>query len=214
MPLRYEHVLIAMLVDLLAVTIVAYGVFYRRYRRSDLLLAYVAVNIGLFVTGVLIVQQMHIGVAFGFGLFAVLSIIRLRSDPIAPEESAYYFIALVLGLVNGMQYRDRWLILTLDVAIVSVMVLLDNRWVMPRSQRQLVTLDVVHPDQVSLRADLERRLGGKVSRMIVRQVDYVRDVTIVDVRFVVPHGKKPAPAPPVHSSRPFDQLGLADLETP
>ena len=126
--MRYQPLVIAISIDLLAIAIVAYGVFYRRYRRSDLLLAYVAINTGLFVTGVLIVQQMHIGVAFGFGLFAVLSIIRLRSDPISPEEGAYYFIALVLGLLNGMQFRDLPLIITLDVAIVAVMVLLDNRW--------------------------------------------------------------------------------------
>jgi hypothetical protein len=202
----------ALVIDLVAIAIVAYGVFYRRYRRSDLLLAYVAVNIGLFVTGVLIVQQMHIGVAFGFGLFAVLSIIRLRSDPISPEEGAYYFIALVLGLLNGMQFRDRPLILTLNVAVVTVMVVLDNRWVMPRAQRQMVTLDVVHPDQVALRADLERRLGGKVGRMIVRQVDYVRDVTVVDVRFTHTRRRKAATSPAAQKSWPLPRLDPVQQE--
>ncbi|MGZ4495377.1 MAG: DUF4956 domain-containing protein [Nocardioides sp.] len=213
MPLRYLHLVQALLVDLAAITIVAYGVFYRRHRRADLLLAYVAVNVGLFAAGVMIVQQMRIGVAFGFGLFAILSIIRLRSDPIAPEESAYYFIALILGLVNGMQFRDHWLILTIDVGIVAVMVLLDNRWVLPRAVRQLVTLDVVHANQVSLVADLERRLGGKVTRMVVKQVDYVRDLTVVDVRFVPPRLRGQAVVPPPATlGRPFAQPGLADVE--
>ena len=212
--MRYQPIMIAMSINLLAIAIVAYGVFYRRYRRSDLLLAYVAVNIGLFATGVLIVQEMHIGVAFGFGLFAVLSIIRLRSDPISPEEGAYYFIALVLGLLNGMQFRDLPLIITLDVAIVAVMVLLDNRWVMPRAHRQIVTLDVVHPDQASLRADLEHRLGGKVGRMMVRQVDYVRDVTVVDVRFTYRRGKAPAPAHAANPSWSFERLRPAELKSP
>jgi len=212
--MRYQPLVIAISIDLLAIAIVAYGVFYRRYRRSDLLLAYVAINTGLFVTGVLIVQQMHIGVAFGFGLFAVLSIIRLRSDPISPEEGAYYFIALVLGLLNGMQFRDLPLIITLDVAIVSVMVLLDNRWVMPRAHRQMVTLDVVHPDQASLRADLERRLGGKVGRMMVRQVDYVRDVTVVDVRFTYVRRRKAAPSSAAQVSWPFEQLRPVEVKSP
>jgi hypothetical protein len=213
MPPRYLTLVEALAVDLAAITIVAYGVFYRRHRRSDLLLAYIAVNVGLFAAGVLIVQQMRIGVAFGFGLFAILSIIRLRSDPIAPEESAYYFVALILGLVNGMQFRDRWLILTIDVAIVAVMVVLDNRWVLPRSVRQMVTLDVVHANQVSLVADLERRLGGKVKRFIVRQVDYVRDVTVVDVRYIPPRlrGQQVVPAPAT-IGRPFDGVGLSDVE--
>jgi Domain of unknown function (DUF4956) len=192
---RVAPVMHALAMDLGAIAIVAYGIFYRRYRRADLVVAYVAVNLGLFVTGVLIVQQMHVGVAFGFGLFAILSIIRLRSDPIAPEESAYYFLALVLGLVNGMQFRDRWLIYVLDAAIVAVMLLLDNKWVLPRSKRQMVTLDRVHPDEQSLRADLQERLNGKVLHLIVRQTDYVRETTVVDVR-LKPHKRaRPQPEP-------------------
>ena len=209
MPPQYLNLVEALAVDLAAILLVAYGVFYRRHRRADLLLAYVSVNVGIFATGVLVVQQMRIGVAFGFGLFAILSIIRLRSDPIAPEESAYYFVALVLGLVNGVQYRDQWLILTLDVGIVVVMALLDNRFVLPSSLRQMVTLDVVHVNEASLVADLERRLGGKVSKIVVRQVDYVRDVTVVDVRYARPslRGQVVSP-PPSTVGRPW----LADVE--
>lgn len=209
--IRTAAILHALAIDLVAVFVVAFGIFYRRNRRADLVLAYVAVNLGLFVVGILIVQQMHIGVAFGFGLFAILSIIRLRSDPLAPEESAYYFISLVLGLVNGMQYRDIWVINVLNVAIVGVMLALDNRWVMPNAKRQLVTLDVVHPDEISLRQDLERRLNGKVLHFIVRQVDYVRDVTVVDVRLRPGKGRGrgsgPDSRPPIST---LGQLGSHD----
>lgn len=179
---RTALVVHALLIDLIAIFVVAFCVYYRRHRRTDLLLAYVVINVGLFAIGLLIVQQMQIGVAFGFGLFAILSIIRLRSDPIAPEESAYYFISLVLGLVNGIQFRDQWLVHLLDVAIVCVVVLTDNAVVLPATRRQLVTLDVVHPDEASLRRDLEERLNSRVLKLVVRQVDYVREVTQVDVR--------------------------------
>jgi len=86
-----RHVGQAMLVNLVCIIVIAFGVYYRRHRRADLALAYVALNVSLFCVAVLIVNQMKIGVAFGFGLFAILSIIRLRSEPIAPEEGAYYF---------------------------------------------------------------------------------------------------------------------------
>lgn len=210
---RTAFILHALVVDLVAIAIVGYGVFYRRYRRSDLLLAILALNIGLFVVGVLIVNQTRMGVAFGFGLFAILSIIRLRSDPISPEESAYYFLALVLGLVNGMTFRDRWLIYILDGAVVGLMVLVDNKWVLPRAQRQMVTLDVVHPDEASLRADLERRLTCKVLHLVVKQVDYVREVTVVDVR-LKPLKSFPGPDPlPVNAvswGREADNARAAD----
>ena len=46
-----------------------------------------------------------------------------------------------------------------------------------------VTLDVVHSDEAALVADLERRLGGQVLRHQVKDIDYVRDTMVVDVRY-------------------------------
>lgn len=176
-----EH---ALILDLICIGIIAFAVFYRRYRRSDLVIAYVALNVSLFAVAVLIVSEMKIGVAFGFGLFAILSIIRLRSEPISPEESAYYFIALVLGLINGMVFRNAPLARLLDIAIVVVMLVLDNGFVGVKARRQVVTLDTVYPDEGRLRRDLEARLGGKVKRLFVEETDYVRETTVVDVRYV------------------------------
>ncbi|MGH3661589.1 MAG: DUF4956 domain-containing protein [Micromonosporaceae bacterium] len=53
------------------------------------------------------------------------------------------------------------------------------------TERRIVKLDVVHGDDAALLADLERRLGGQVRRLLVCEVDYVRDVTVVDVRYRV-----------------------------
>lgn len=174
----------ALVLDLVCIVIVAFGVYYRRYRRADLLIAYVALNVSLFSVAVLIVDQMQVGVAFGFGLFAILSIIRLRSEPISPEEGAYYFVALVLGLINGIVFHNAPLARLLDFGIVAVMLVLDNRLVAPRGRRQVVVLDTVHVHESALRADLEIRLGGRVKRMFVKETDYVRDTTVVDVRYV------------------------------
>jgi hypothetical protein len=49
-------------------------------------------------------------------------------------------------------------------------------------RRLEVTLDSVHTNDAALVADLERRLGGRVVHHMVKEVDYVRDITVVDVR--------------------------------
>jgi hypothetical protein len=179
-----RHVEHALVLDLICIGIVAFAVYYRRYRRSDLVIAYVALNISLFSVAVLIVNEMKVGVAFGFGLFAILSIIRLRSEPISPEEGAYYFVALVLGLINGMVFRNAPLARVLDLGIVVVMLVLDNGFLGVKARRQVVTLDTVYPDEGVLRRDLEERVGGKVKRLFVKETDYVRETTVVDVRYV------------------------------
>lgn len=172
-------------VDLVAIYLLAYVVYYRRHRRRDLLLAYAALNVGLFVV-VSMLASTSLDVGLGFGLFALLSIIRVRSDSVTQQEVAYYFVALVMGLVNGLRLPDLWIAVLLNAVLILVMYVVDHRRLVSGAQRRIVTLDVVHADDVSLVADLERRLGGRVRRHVVTEVDYVRDVTVVDVRFTDP----------------------------
>ncbi|MEV4801379.1 DUF4956 domain-containing protein [Nonomuraea sp. NPDC049421] len=169
--------------DLVAILVLAYGLYYRRHHRRDLLFAYIALNVGIFaVVSLLLVQRVDIAV--GFGLFGVLSIIRLRSSEITQQEIAYYFIAIVLGLVNGIAGAS-WPLtaLLLNAVLLTVIYVADHPQVLGRTRHQVVTLDVVHADPDLLRADLESRLRAKVLQWEVTQVDYVRDVTVVDVRF-------------------------------
>ena len=55
----------------------------------------------------------------------------------------------------------------------------------PEERRLDVKLDVIHSDDAALVADLERRLGGRVVRHEVKDIDYVRDTMEVDVRYRV-----------------------------
>ncbi|MEU5860867.1 MULTISPECIES: DUF4956 domain-containing protein [unclassified Nonomuraea] len=168
--------------DLAAITVLAYGLYYRRHHRRDLLFAYVALNLGIFaVVSLLLVQRVDLAV--GFGLFGVLSIIRLRSSEITQQEIAYYFVAIVLGLVNGIASQLPLTALFLDGVLLAVVYVADHPRLLGRTRQQVVTLDVVHADPELLRADLESRLRGRVLHCVVTQVDYVRDVTVVDVRF-------------------------------
>ena len=174
-------------VDLSAIFLLAYVLYFRRHRRADLLLAYVTLNIGLFVAMSLL-TQVRVDVALGFGLFAILSIIRLRSTSVTQQEVAYYFAALVLGLVNGLNLDDRRLLVAVNVLLLVTMLVVDSRKLRDGARRMDVTLDVVHADDAALVADLERRLGGRVLHHEVNDVDYVRGTMLVDVRYQVGSG--------------------------
>lgn len=176
--------------DLVAIAVLAQLIYYRRHRRRDMRLAYVAVNVGVFTVVTLLLSQ-RADLAIGFGLFGVLSIIRLRSGALTQEEVGYYFVALALGLVNGLATRDAPLALALDAVLLAVMYAADHPRLPDRARHRLVTLDVIHRDDAALRADLEGRLGGIVLRQSVAEVDYVRDVMVVDVRYRVADARRP-----------------------
>jgi hypothetical protein len=134
-----------------------------------------------------------VDIALGFGLFAILSIIRLRSTSVTQQEVAYYFVALVMGLVNGMDIPDRRLVVLINVLLLSAMAIVDSKALRERTRRMDVHLDAVHADDASLVADLEQRLGGTVLHHEVNDVDYVRRTMLVDVRYRA--GTRPVVAP-------------------
>jgi Domain of unknown function (DUF4956) len=187
--------------DLAAIAVLAYAIYFRRYHRRDLLLAYVALNVGvLAVTALLAGAQAGIGL--GLGLFGILSIIRLRSDQITQEEIAYYFVALALGLVNGLRPTPGWLAPAASAVLVTIMYAVDHPRLGARTHRQLVTLDAAYPDRAELRRALERLLVAEVRHLVVLEVDLVRDVTVVDVRYRVPAvRRRPVPHDPTHRLR-------------
>lgn len=169
--------------DIVVIAILAYAVYYPRHRRRDLPVAYVALNIGVFAVVALLAEQ-RIELAVGFGLFGILSIIRLRSDAIAQVEVAYYFTSLVLGLVNGI-HPGLAATTVLNVVLLATMVAVDHPRLLARTRRRTVTLDVAYPSEEEARADLERKLGGAVLRATIRKIDYVQDTTTVDVSYRV-----------------------------
>ena len=197
--------------DVVAITAVA-AMYFHRHQRRDLLLAYVALNIGILsVTAML--TNASVGVGLGLGLFGILSIIRLRSDAITQEEIAYYFVSLALGLLAGVAAGPAWLPPALIGLLVLVMYVADHPRLLPRARRQLLTLDAAIPDEALLREHIETRLGLEVRHLIVQELDFVRDLTIVDLRYRVRPDPLPRPevlpVPPPTLHEPAGPL-LAD----
>src|SRR6187455_1859272 len=157
----YGGVLTYLSIDLVAIFVMTYVLYFRRHWRADLLLSYIALNVGIFVTMSLL-TKVRVDIAVGFGLFAILSIIRLRSSAVTQQEVAYYFLALVLGLVNGIGVLDLGLVVGMNLVLLLTMLAVDSRLLWDRSRRMDVRLDGVFTNEAALVAELERKLGGHV----------------------------------------------------
>jgi hypothetical protein len=129
-----------------------------------------------------VLTQVRIEIAVGFGLFAILSIIRLRSSAVTQQEVAYYFLALVVGLVNGLGVPDRGLVLAMNAVLLLVMFAFDSKPLRDRSQRMAVHLDGVFTNEVALVAELERKLGGRVTYQEITEIDLINGHMAIDVR--------------------------------
>ena len=193
----WANLLLRLFADLVSVGLLSLMVARRRPRRG-LFMVYASFNLGLFAVLAAISDQ-HVGPAVGFGLFAMLSVVRLRSEPFGNADLAYFFCALVLALANGLRLDDESLAVALDAVVLLGLYLVDHPALYRRTARQRVTLDEVVTGDAAIRAALERLLGVEVVDVTVEETDFVREVTRVTVRYVQAPGR-PEPEPALEAS--------------
>ncbi|MFE6971435.1 DUF4956 domain-containing protein [Isoptericola sp. NPDC057653] len=182
-------------IDLVAVSILTFALYFPRHRRRDLVVAYLGVNVGVLAVSA-VLSSSTIAAGLGLGLFGVLSIIRLRSDELSQREVAYYFAALALGLLGGLGTSVGWLGVAGSALILVVMAVADHPRLLARHAAQTIVLDRAVVDRDELTAHLEALLGAHVHSVSVQSIDLANDTTRVEVRYELPRaGSRPAPSP-------------------
>ena len=171
--------------DLVALTLLVGALYIPRHGRRDLVAAYIGVNVGVLAV-TLLLSTASVAAGLGLGLFGVLSIIRLRSTELAQHEVAYFFAALALGLLGGIQTAPIGMVAALMGTVVAALWVGDHPALMRRNRHQVIVLDHAITNETALIAHLERTLGGQVRSVEVQRLDLVDDTTTVDVRFRVP----------------------------
>ena len=191
-------------IDLIATSILVFGLYFPRHRRRDMVVAYLGLNVGVLSVALALSANTSIGTGFGLGLFGALSIIRLRSSELGHEEVAYYFAALALGLLGGIEVDPPWVAVALPAAIIAVMFAGDHQRLFRDHRLQVVTLDRAIADEQQLTLHLEHLLGARVERLMLRKLDMVNDTTTVEVRYRL--------ADPRPSVTPLDDVKFAGAQ--
>jgi hypothetical protein len=169
--------------DAIAIGVLVFALFLPRHHRPELIVALLTVNVGVLAVASALTTS-TIGAGLGLGLFGILSIIRLRSEELAHSEIAYYFAALTLGLLAGLDEAPTWVDVALMAAVLAAVAVGDSPRLGRRPRSQQILLDRAYTDQTALVASLEGLLGGTVLSTKVVRTDLVNDTTLVDVRFV------------------------------
>ena len=173
-------------VDVLAMLLLVGWLYRRRVAAPEMALVFTALNVGLFAA-ITTIGSGSFPTGIGFGLFGLLSLVRLRSAAFTLKDVAYTFVALVLALVNGLPERDLVVTVLLNVVLlVALWVVDETRSRTPSSRLMRVTLDVAVTDLAAATAEVRRRVRVEPLSVVVEDVDLVRETTRVAVRYAVP----------------------------
>ncbi len=152
---------------------------------------------------VMAIIRTDFNIAVGFGLFALLSLIQLRSAQFTKTETAYLFGAVALGVINGAGIVDLSFVLICNLVIVlsswtigiwslehsANLITVDN------VRKMSVTLDHINPEAISNRklmaSELNDLLGSDGHSFEIKKIDYVRDIVDLAVIYELPRDEIP-----------------------
>jgi Domain of unknown function (DUF4956) len=175
------EVLARLAVDAVAVALLAFALYRPRHGRSDLAVLLCLFNVGVFLAIAVIVQG-EFGLSAGLGLFAVLSVMRMRSETFSATELAYLFTALALAIVAAVDVGGLGLGVVLAAVALAAVAVVDHPRLLRATRTMEVTLELVFADHDALRRHLRERLNLDVVDVRVVEVDCLREVTRVELR--------------------------------
>lgn len=133
-------------------------------------------------------------ITVGLGLFMIFGIMRYRTEMVPIREMTYLFVSIATAVINGINAINDRLILA-NLLLIALLAVIEYGIGRKREVSKLVCyerIELIRPERRGeLIADLEQRLGHKVNRVEVGNVDFLRDVAFLKVYYTPAKGEHP-----------------------
>lgn len=118
---------------------------------------------------------------FALGLFAIFGILRYRTNPMPIRETTYLFLVIGISVINALvnrkvSYAEQFF--TNFAIIFSVFILEKTGFLKHESAKRInyENVEMIRSHNLDkLKVDLETRMGMKINRIEVGNVDYLKD---------------------------------------
>ena len=127
---------------------------------------------------------------FAFGLFAVLSLLRYRTESIPTKEMTYLFISISIAVINALLNKKISMVEVVfcNGVIISAVFILEKMWSKTREHTQMLVyekIELIKPDKrVELIADLKERTGLKINHIEIVKINLLTDSAIIKILYV------------------------------
>jgi hypothetical protein len=163
-------------------------IYFPIHKKKENLFTYFVFNFLIFFLCMLL-NNVKLSTGFGFGLFAVFSIIRYRTEQLEVKDMTYLFAAICVAVINALAGKKISLaeLVFTNTMILVLVYTLERVWLTRHeAMHQLVyeKIELIKPaNREALTADLEERLGVKVKRVEIGPIDLLRDTAVLRVYY-------------------------------
>ncbi|WP_236074751.1 DUF4956 domain-containing protein [Teredinibacter purpureus] len=132
-------------------------------------------NGAFFITYLLHSVEMSMG--FAFGLFAVFSMLRYRTETLNVRDMTYLFITIVLSLMCSVSEIGFIALAVITLGLVVLAAIAETQLFASTSvQRKMLydRVDKIHPSvRTELIEELRERTGFNIEKIVVGKIDFI-----------------------------------------
>ena len=184
---------IRLLIDVASVFILIRLVYYRVYKRSDLFFTFFIFNVVIFLICFLL-NKVELSMGAAFGLFAVFSMLRYRTEDISIKDMSYLFLVIAMGLIAAVtKIKDtsdayEYLFLGLvNLIIVAIAFIFDTTMLFKKEIVKTITygnLELIKKEkQKELIEDIKNRIGIEAHKISIGKIDFSKDSVQIKIYY-------------------------------
>ena len=176
-----------LIINVVTIAIIVHAFYYPKAKRRDYYFTFTIIGVSIFML-IYLMGGVKLKIGFALGLFAIFGIIKYRTEQVPIREMTYMFVIIAVAAINGLATSVSYfeLIGTNLIFIIALAICENTAW-MKHVPSKLIKYDnvklIAHGKEDELKADLEKRLGLKIIRIEVGNVDFLKDSAIIKIYY-------------------------------
>lgn len=181
------EMVLRLLINVITIGIIVHAFYYPKAKRRDYYFTFSIIGVSIFLL-IYLMGGVKLKIGFALGLFAIFGIIKYRTEQVPIREMTYMFVIIAVAAINGLATSVSYfeLLGTNLIFIIALAICENTRW-MKHVPSKLIKYDnvklVAHGKEDELKADLEKRLGLKIIRIEVGNIDFLKDSAIIKIYY-------------------------------
>lgn len=173
-------------IDFVSLFILIRVIYFSIYGKKDFFFTFFLFNIVIFIITYLL-NKVDLSMGAAFGLFAVFSLLRYRTEDISAKDMTYLFIVIAMGLISAVSKGTYFELGVINSIILLSAFLLDGNLFMRNEKSQSIVyenIEMIKPENQQLLIDeLKKRTGLEIHKVSIGKLDFLRDTAMVKIYY-------------------------------
>jgi hypothetical protein len=161
--------------------------YYRRTPNREFLFSFFLFGTGVFIVSYLL-RGVDVSMGFAFGLFAIFSMLRYRTEAISIKSMTYLFLVITVSLLSAVGKTTPIELISINALICLCTSLAESKMLTPRLAEQIILYEKIEnirpQNRQRLLEDLHQRTGLEIRNVLIDRIDFLRDTATLRIFYV------------------------------